>query len=389
MPKTLIIIVLLSAGLNASAQRLVTKEQAMELALNNQRNLKAAGLNVQQQEALLKGAAAPESPELFVEATPYEPLIFGAQQKISMPSVYRNRKSLQRERLRLAQLQLRGSEQELKREVRLSYLQLQYLAEKKRLLLFQDSIFREIKTAAHRFFEAGQINKLDELQAASQADAVTNELYTTEGELKGEMQLLKFYLGIPDSLVTLPLQTEAFIPGGDSSVTNIRQQMLAQEIAIGESELKLQRASLLPEIQAGVSFPTTNEYERLVGFQLGITVPLWLRQNRSRIAAAKAGVGVAKAQQELESQRLIAEYGQGLAVYRSGLQSLAYYNNTALPQARAIIETSQRLFNGGELNYIESLRNLESAFVIFFRHLETHRAFNETVIRLNYLNGTL
>ena len=75
--------------------------------------------------------------------------------------------------------------------------------------------------------------------------------------------------------------------------------------------------------------------------------------------------------------------------YKRDLQSLRYFNNTALPQAKAIIETSQRLFQGGELNYIESLRNLQNAFAILSNHLETLRSYNEAVIQLNYLNGTL
>jgi hypothetical protein len=35
------------------------------------------------------------------------------------------------------------------------------------------------------------------------------------------------------------------------------------------------------------------------------------------------------------------------------------------------------------------LRNLQSAFDIFINHLETYRSYNEAVIHLNYLNGTL
>ena len=84
-----------------------------------------------------------------------------------------------------------------------------------------------------------------------------------------------------------------------------------------------------------------------------------------------------------------ADYRQALANYQMEMQSLNYYNSAALTQARAIIETSQRLFKGGELNYIESLRNLQTSFDIFMNHLETLRAYNEAVIQLNYLNGTL
>jgi outer membrane protein, heavy metal efflux system len=382
---------LLAVCQSLNAQRFLTQDEAVNLAINNQRNLKAVNLTVQQQQQLLRGSASLENPEVFAEVSPYEGAVIGAQQTFSFPGVYRNRKALQSERIRLAQLQLQGSQYELKREVRLSYLQLQYFTERLRLLTYQDSIYQAIKTAAKRFFDAGQINKLEELQATTQADRVRNELVRTQADLSSEIQIFRFFTNYTDSFKTEPISIYAFTPvtTADTLISNIQQQILQQQIAIGQKQLQVSKSELLPQLQAGVLFPTTKEYERPIGYQLGITIPIWQRQNRSRVAAAKTGIEIAKAQQEQEQQRLNAQYRQALTNYQRELQSLNYFNNTALPQARAIIETSQRLFNGGELNYIESLRNLQSAFDIFINHLETHRALNEAVIQLNYLNGTL
>ena len=124
------IIVLLIISRSLSAQKLITRDEAVQLALNNQRNVKAAYGSVQQQQELLKGAAGIDNPQVFVEATPYEPLIAGVQQTFSLPSLYRNRKAVQEERIRLAQLQLTRTEYDLKRDVRLSYLQIQFLKER-------------------------------------------------------------------------------------------------------------------------------------------------------------------------------------------------------------------------------------------------------------------
>jgi outer membrane protein TolC len=316
-------------------------------------------------------------------------VVLGVQQTFSMPGVYRNRKVLQNERIRLAQLQLQGSQYDLKREVRLSYLQIQYLNERERLLNYQDSIYQVIKISSKRFFEAGQINKLEELQSATQADQVRNELIRVQADLIAEMQIFRFYTGYIDTFLVESIEVYAFVPNADTLIDNVQQQILHQQIAIGQKELQLERSELLPQMQAGLLFPTTKEYERPVGYQLGITMPIWRRQNRGRIEAAQTSIEIARAQQELEQQRLNAQYRQALMNYQRELQSLTYYNNTALPQARAIIETSQRLFGGGQLNYIESLRNLQTAFDIFTDHLESHREYNEVVIQLNYLNGTL
>ncbi len=374
----------------SAAQRLLTKEDAVNLALNNGRNLRAANLSVQQQQQLLGGSAGFESPQLQYQLSPYdEGAQIGVQQNISFPSLYRNRKALQNERIRLAQFQLLGSQYELKREVRLSFLQLQFFIERMRLLTYQDSIYAAIKNASRRFFDAGQINKLEELQATTQADAVRNELLRSGADLEAELQIFRFYTGYTDSIIITPIEAYLFSPVSDTMINNVQQQILTQQIAINERELRVAKGSLLPELQAGLLFPTISDYQRPVGYQFGLTIPIWRGQNRSRVAAAETGIEIARAQQELEKQRLTTQYRQAVTNYNRELQSLTYFNSTALAQARAIIETSQRLFGGGELNYIESLRNLQTAFDIFTNHLETHRAYNEAVINLSYLNGTL
>lgn len=374
----------------ANAQQLLTGEEAVGLALTNQRNLKAANLSVQQQQQLLKGSSGLENPQLQFQVSPYdEGAQVGVQQTISFPSVYRSRRELQNERLRLAQLQLQGSQYDLKREVKMNYLQLQYLAERQRILDYQDSIYKSIKIAAERFFDAGQINKLEELQAATQADKVNNETVRIQQDLLAEKQLFRFYTGLTDSFMVERINTYAFVPGSDSAVSNIQQQILQQQISINQKELGVAKTASLPELQAGVLFPTTSGSQRPIGYQFGLTIPIWRRQNRSRIAAAKTGIEIARAEQELSQQKINAQYRQALSNYQRELQTLGYFNNTALPQARAIVETSQRLFQGGELNYIESLRNLQTAFDIFFDHIDAFRNYNETVIQLNYLNGTL
>ena len=376
--------------LTAKAQKIITRNEAVNLALNNQRNVRAASLTVRQQEQLLKGSASLDNPQLQFQLSPYdEGSHVGVQQNFSFPSVYRNRKNLQSERIRLAQLQLQGSVYDLKREVNLSYLQLQYLAERKNILIYQDSIYTSIKTSAQRFFDAGQINKLEELQATMQADAIRNDLARSQTDQAAEEQIFRFYTNYPDSVIPMAMDTYVFVPVNDTNIKNVQQQILQQQILVSQKELGVTKAELLPELQAGVLFPTISEYQRPVGYQFGLTIPIWGKRNRGRINAATTGVEIAKAEQELQQQRLNAQFRQAFNNYKKELESLNYFNNTALPQAKAIIETSQRLFQGGQLNYIESLRNLQAAFEIFINHLETHRAYNEAVIQLNYLNGTL
>ncbi|RYY98017.1 MAG: TolC family protein [Chitinophagaceae bacterium] len=370
------------------AQTVLRSDEAVSRAVANQRNLQAARLNVTRQQQLLRGSADLQNPQVTAELSPYEPLLLGVQQNFNLPGVYRNRRALQTERIRLAELQLEGSQYELKQAVRLSYLQVQYLSERIRLLAVQDSVYGAIRVSARRFFTAGQINKLEELTAATQADRIRNEWERAQADLAAELQLFRFYTGVTDTFQVSPLTPDATPLAGDS-VTNVQQQILQQQVSIAQQELRLQKAEQGPQFYVGPLFPTTKDYERFLGFQAGVSIPVWNRQNRSRLAASKTGIEAAQAQQELERQRLNARYRQALVNVQREQRSLDYFNRTALPQAQAIMGVSRRLFEGGELNYIESLRNLVNAFDILTAHLDTHRAYGEALIELKYLNGTL
>ncbi|RYY82071.1 MAG: TolC family protein, partial [Chitinophagaceae bacterium] len=262
---------------SAAAQTVLTRDEAVARAIGNQRNLQAARLNITQQQQLLRGAGDISNPQVTVELSPYEPLILGVQQNFNLPGVYRNRRTLQSERIRLAELQLQGTQYDLKRDVRFSYLQAQYLTERIRLLTYQDSIYAAIKVSSQRFFTAGQINKLEELNATTQADRVRNDLERAQTDLAAELQILRFYTAMTDWILVTRFQLDSLTGLADTVGANVQQQILQQQVGIAQRELQLQRSEQGPQFYAGPLFPTTQNYERFLGFQAGISIPIWGR----------------------------------------------------------------------------------------------------------------
>jgi cobalt-zinc-cadmium resistance protein CzcA len=70
-------------------------------------------------------------------------------------------------------------------------------------------------------------------------------------------------------------------------------------------------------------------------------------------------------------------------------QSIRYYTTVANQQAADITTTAIRLFQAGQVNYIETVRNIITAFQTKAAYLESIRNLNQAIIELNYLNGTL
>jgi len=374
---------------SASGQRTLSENEAVEQALKNARNTNVANLTLTQQQQLLRGAGGIANPQLTLEKSPYEPLIAGVQQQFDWPTLYGARKQLQQARVRLAETSVSFNALQIKRLVRTAYLQLQYLNERLVQLKYQDSIYKDIKAAAARSFEAGQINKLDELFAASQADRINNEMVRAIADLQQQQRALQLLTGLKETVIPARISALPLNELADTLNNNPQIRVLEQEVEVSKNELKLARRSLLPSVNAGVLFPTTKEYENFLGYQVGLSIPLWARQNRSRIAAASTGVELAAANQQNALQQLENQYLINQVNVQKEQASLHYFNTVALRQSAEIIETSRRLFVAGQISYIESLRNITSAFETQINYLETLRNYNQAVIELNYITGNL
>lgn len=378
----------------ANSQKLLTRTEASTLASNNRVNNAPEQLEVQRQRILLQSAGGLDNPELEYEVDPYDPTVLGVLMPIRLPGVYSSRKQVQRQRIRLSELLLRLNTVEINRLVQNTYSEVQYQQARVDLLRQQDSLYQAIKNAAQRNFQAGQINKLEELFAVNEANNVRNELERSEFELQGQKNALSFITNLQENFVVEQLKPFPVDSTGnvvvDSIPASLQLQVYEQQVSISRGDLKNERAEQLPQITAGPLFglqPPHGEGNKRVGFRVGLSIPLWLGQNRARINSAQLAVQQAEAERDRERQRLNREYQLALFNFKREQKSLMYFSTVALEQADQIIQTASRLFAAGETSYIELLRNIISAFENKMTYLETVRNYNQAVIELTYLTA--
>jgi RND family efflux transporter MFP subunit len=171
---------------------------------------------------------------------------------------------------------------------------------------------------------------------------------------------------------------------------SIRPQILQQQVTVSQQELKAERAELLPQINTGPLFGLEDTHgQKRQGWRVSLSVPLWYNQNRARIKAAQTAVQLADAQRRRQVQDLNREYSILLAQLLREQKSLQYYTTIANLQANEISQTAIRLFQAGQMNYIETVRNIITAYQTKANYLETIRNFNQALIELKYLNGSL
>jgi outer membrane protein, heavy metal efflux system len=116
---------------------------------------------------------------------------------------------------------------------------------------------------------------------------------------------------------------------------------------------------------------------------------LWFWQYSGNIKAAKAGVQAAEQDSKAQGQALTAELHRALGDLRKFSQSLNYYESKGLAHADDIINTARRFFESGQTDYVGYLRNINEAYLIKARYLETLRNYNQSVITIHALTGKL
>jgi outer membrane protein, heavy metal efflux system len=388
---------LMLGGISVHAQQpLLTDTEAVEKALKNNPALKAASLNVRQNEQLIRSARNIPNPDLTFDSPSGTFYTLGVQQSFRFPTVYQHQSRLQNQQVELAQKEQLISQNDLKFRVRSVY-QLVQAAEAYRLqITAQDSLYEQIRQAAQRQFEAGTIDKLALIFAQTQAAEVHNTLFEAAHKVSMyKTQLSMLMEGKSNATAStqdfnvLPFSAIALSAASGDITQNPLVQAAEQVEKIGQQVIAVERANALPGFMVGYYNQASRETNFALRWRIGLSIPLWAGQYKSRIAAAQTGVEVAKQRTEAQKLNLATDLQAAFDELEHFSTTLTYFQTTALRQADELITTSRRFFENGQTDYVSYLRTTNDAYNIKLRYLETLRSYHQTILNINYLTGKL
>jgi outer membrane protein, heavy metal efflux system len=379
--------------LGAAGQRVVPEKELIDLALKNSGALQSSQLQVTQNKYLQKTGFNIPNPEVIAESPSGEFYAVGVLQSMEFPSVYFKQNQLRRQITRLSEKQKDVTLQQVNSLIRSLYLDLQFTEALYAQLQLQDSLYSIIARSAERQFDAGTIDHLAKTFAQSQVGEVHNQFVQASLEYEAIKNQIRAYTGIgenfrPTELVRLPFQRDAVVDS-TAVTSNPSIQYYEQLVNVNKQTLSVERNKALPGLVFGYLNQGSKETETYYRFRVGFTVPLWFWQYNGSIRAAKAGVQVAEQNEKAQFQTLAADIHQASGDVRKYDESLNYYERTGLRQSDDIINTARRFFESGQIDYVAYLRNINEAYLVKARYLETLRNYNQAVITINYLTGRL
>ena len=387
----------------ARAQTAIRLDSAEARTLRRHPRLRQSDREIEEQRALKRGSFAPANPDFLFSAPTGERWAPGVVQTIDLPNVYRQQARVAQAGISLAERNREVSRASVLRDTRLAYLTLQFTEAQVRQLTYQDSLFRGLRLATERLFAAGEVTSLQRISTDAEARQVTVQLQQATEDQGAAQRRLGLLLGQPTAALTTSTDLRRSGPelvqtGGallsslptEDSTALVRSPTLAaatQNVALSQSGISLVRARRTPALTVGYQNQGYDYSPTRYRFQFGVAVPIWFWTYRSQLQAATARSEAAGYQLQTQRLELSTRYQQSLADTRKFSASLGYYEQTGVPQSRAIISQSQRLFRAGEISYLVLIQSLNQAFTIQNTYLTAIRGYRQALIELNYLRG--
>jgi cobalt-zinc-cadmium resistance protein CzcA len=395
-----ILFVLIS--ISAQAQTL-TREQAIETALQNNQQIKSAEFEVEYFKQMKKTGSDLGKFSAMWMSGQYNTIEtdnnFTFSQSIPFPTAIGAHTRLKKEQVTGSQMNLAVVQNTLVYEVKSLYEQLVYQQALHTLLMSQDSLFTDFARASALRYKAGESTLLEKTTAETQLQEVKNQLRKNETDLVILQSKLKTLL--KSETTFLPSEELTKLTLSTDTVTNNPQlSYMNQQVVIANQNKRAEKSGLLPDITVGyfnqslIGFQNVSGQEvyydknkRFQGFQLGVSIPLWFGPQVAKSKAAGFQEEATRKSAEFFQATLIGELEQTQKELEKDEASLQYYETSALQNANLILQQAGKAYRGGEIGYIEFLQSVQSAQTIKANYVMALTQYNQSVIKMDFLLG--
>jgi len=404
----IVLLLLVPTLSNAQTANGISLQQAIDGALKNNASVKAGNFEIDYSKALKKTSTDIGKTNVSLMYGQYNSINtdnnISVSQSIPFPTLFSSQSQLNKANIKGSELKLQLTQNELINQVKSVYHYLEYLQAEKNLLLSQDSIYNSFANASNSRFKAGENTLLEKTTAETQLMEVKNLLAQNQSNVliyQSQLQALmnsKAPVQIEQKQIT---KLELSLPSDSTAYAqNPFLLYMKQQIEISNKQKKVETAKILPEFTLGyfnqslIGYQNTNGTDtyygaskRFTGFQVGVSIPLWIVPQTAKVKAAGLNQKVMESNFEQYQTNVQNQYSQYLQEYMQDKNTLEYYEKSAIPNAELIIKQADKGFKNGEIGYVEYLQSIRTALTIKSNHLSSLNQYNQSIIKLEFLLG--
>lgn len=402
----LIILSLFVFSFNANAQtkKIIGVDEAINISLQNNGNVKAKNLEIESLQSLKRTSNELPKLDFNTQLGQYNSTKFDQSfqiaQTIPFPTLFGAKKGLINAQVKSKELQSQISALELKNQVRTYFYQIQYLQHNQKQLSHLDSLYNDfVKVAALRY-KTGDTKKLDISTAQAKQGEIHLLMTQNDVYLQNAYQNLQALMNIDEPFEVnndvefQPLQISTLL---DSTViaNHPTIKALYQDALIAEQSKQVEKAQGLPDFTIGytnqslIGFQNINGQEQYLNAgrrfsyaNIGISIPLTFGATKARIKSLDYQKQAAQASTQQKESVLQAQLLNAVQQYQQDLQQFNYYKQQALPNSNDIVSAAQLGYRTGDISYVEYLYALQTAMDIHLNYLKSIQQINQSVINI-------
>jgi len=391
---TIFSLLILSPIIAFSQVKPISLNDAISLAINNNKELNIKQLEVNKGKKLVNGAFDIEKTKLYytydetnlgIDGKPFE--TFGIDQTIEFPTVYFAKSKVAKINTNLSVLNYKIAKENLIKKVSKLYYTIVYLNQKKKYLAHIDSLYKNFSIAAKRKFELGESNYLEMIISQSK-----------HKQFEVQYNQLQNDINITYESFNLLLQTDRVTSVTDINLTKVKLKYLdlsshlvnryyTENSRLFNAKKRLEKQQLLPDLH----FNYFNSKDLIANttvnsFQAGISIPLFFLGKSAKINAAKIQEDISNEIAIDSNIRLKSKYVNLLEELKKNESQLNYYQNNGKKLASEILKTAILSYKNGEIDFFQYIQSIETANKIEMNHLNNLNTYNQIVLEINYLN---
>jgi cobalt-zinc-cadmium resistance protein CzcA len=403
---TILLLLLSGLGFNANAQtkKIIGVEEAINIALQNNGNIKAKDFEIKSAQSLKKTSGELPKLDFNAQLGQYNSVKFDQSfqvaQTIPFPTLFGAKKQLINAEVKGKELQSEITVLELKNQVRTYYYQIQYLQYNKKQLQHLDSLYTDFIKVAELRYKTGDNKKVEISTAQAKQGEINLSLKQNEVYLQNAYQNLQALMNTDEQFEVStdvefkPLQVSTLLDS--TTIANHPTiKALYQDVIIAEQTKKVEKAQGLPDFTIGytnqslIGFQTINGQEqyfnsgnRFSSVNIGIAIPLTFGATKARVKSLDYQKQAIQANAQQQQILLETQFQNAVQQYQQDLQEFNYYQQQALPNATDIVSSAQLGYRTGDISYVEYLYALQTATDIQLNYLKSIQQVNQSVINI-------
>jgi len=373
----------------------INLDQAIEIAKENNLELRNAVLNTESSKALIKtGWDLGETEfsymngQINTEASDYHWYI---RQDFGAPFYQSSVATILKLMADHSEAEQRLTGRKIELEVSMAYYELVWRQNRHSLIEKDFLQYEEAIKIADLKYQAGESNLLSKVMMESKYEDLRLMLQeanvdkiAAQQNLMKVMQSDSIYEAEEGTLskIKLTFDQDSLVSYYENSAM---MNFLYAGLLVTEQNVKVQKSSISPRLGFGYFNQSIDKYTGFDGWEINVKFPLWFRPNSGQIQSAKIQNEMANNVFQQQRFSMISD----LRVLKNQritlMDKLDTYEQKSLKNADLIIENADLLYRNGEIEYLEYIRSIGQAISIKLSYLDNLHEYNKTTLRMNYL----